>query len=162
MSVPSARERVGLRVDELVAAMTLEEQVAQLSCVARVPEAGWLVDDEGRADVAELLARHPDGVGQLGRPGLAFDPKAAARFTADVQAALASHTRLGIPALCNEEGIHGAMAQGATVFPAAIALASTWDAGLVERVYAAVAREHRRRGSTYVYAPVLDLSRDPR
>jgi beta-glucosidase len=54
------------------------------------------------------------------------------------------------------------MATGATSFPQAIALASTWDEALVEEVYTVVAREARSRGSNYVYAPVLDLARDPR
>jgi beta-glucosidase len=154
--------RSHIRVDALIATMTLEEKVAQLSCMARVPEGQWLVDDEGHLDSAELLRRHPHGLGQLGRPSQEQAPAAAVRFTNAVQETLAKQTRLGIGALFNEEGIHGHMAVGATSYPAAIALASTWDTELVESVYTAVAREVRSRGSNYVYAPVLDLARDPR
>jgi beta-glucosidase len=50
----------------------------------------------------------------------------------------------------------------ATVFPAALGLGASWDPALVEEVYTAVAAECRERGSNYVYAPVLDLARDPR
>jgi hypothetical protein len=35
-------------------------------------------------------------------------------------------TRLGIPVMMHEEGLHGFAARGATHFPQAIALASTW------------------------------------
>ncbi len=41
------------------------------------------------------------------------------------------HTRLGIPILMHEESLHGYVARGATSFPQAIALASTWDPDLV-------------------------------
>lgn len=145
-----------------VRAMTLDEKVAQLSCITRAPEAAWLLDSDNRLDVEALLERHPDGIGQLGRPSQRLAPAAAVRLTNDVQDALAMRTRLGIGALFNEEGIHGHMAVGATSFPSAIGLASTWDIDLVESVYGVVAREVRARGSNYVYAPVLDLARDPR
>ena len=39
------------------------------------------------------------------------------------------------------------MAKGATAFPQAIALASTWDPALVERVFTAAALEARARGA---------------
>ena len=151
-----------LRVDSLIATMSLDEKVAQLSCMARVPEVEWLTDDGGQLDTVEMLRRYPHGLGQLGRPSQRQDPTAAVEFTNRVQETLATKTRLGIGALFNEEGVHGHMAVGATSYPAAIALASTWDPDLVESVYAAVAREVRSRGSNYVYAPVLDLARDPR
>ncbi len=150
------------RVDALIAKMTLDEKVAQLSCMARVPEVEWLTDEEGHLNSAELVRRHPHGLGQLGRPSQKQSPAAAVRFTNEVQETLANQTRLGIGALFNEEGIHGHMAIGATSYPAAIALASTWDPELVESVFTAVAGEVRSRGSNYVYAPVLDLARDPR
>ena len=73
-----------------------------------------------------------------------------ARETADyVNAAqhwAVEHTRLGIPILMHEEALHGYVARGATSFPQAIALASTWDPQLVERVFGVAARERRARG----------------
>ena len=142
--------------------MTLDEKVAQLSCVARTPEAPWLLDASPSDAAAELVRRHPDGIGQLGRPSQRLDPKAAADLANAVQQALTTETRLGIRALLNEEGVHGHMAVGATMYPAAIALAATWDVNLIERVFTAIAREVRARGSNYVYAPVLDVASDPR
>jgi beta-glucosidase len=64
--------------------------------------------------------------------------------------------------LFHEEGLHGYAARGATHFPQAIALASSWDPALLERVFTVVAREIRARGVHLVLAPVVDVGRDPR
>ena len=64
--------------------------------------------------------------------------------------------------LFHEEGLHGYSARNATSFPQAIALASSWDPQLLERVFTVVAREIRARGVQQVLAPVVDVGRDPR
>ena len=153
-----ARRRVG----DLIATMTVPERIAQLSSAARVPEAPWLFDPDGRFDRDEFEKRHPDGVGILTRPSHRLPVAESVRFTNDVQATAASATRHTIGVLFAEEGVHGHMAIGATVYPVAIALASSWDIDLMERIGTAIAREVRARGSNYVYAPVLDLALDPR
>jgi len=58
--------------------------------------------------------------------------------------------------------LHGYVARGATSFPQAIALASSWDPSLVERVFGVAAREMRARGANLALAPVVDIARDPR
>ena len=62
----------------------------------------------------------------------------------------------------HEEALHGYVARGATSFPQSIALASTWDPALLERVFSVAAREMRARGATLALAPVVDVARDPR
>ncbi len=76
--------------------------------------------------------------------------------------------RLGLAAYNYwNEGLHGVLTEGATSFPQAIALASTWDPGLVERVASAISDEARGfnvksgKGLTY-WAPVINMLRDPR
>jgi len=54
------------------------------------------------------------------------------------------------------------MAAEATVYPHAIAMASTWDPGLLTQVADTVARECRAAGISQILAPVLDLAREPR
>ena len=71
-------------------------------------------------------------------------------------------TRLGIPMLFHEEALHGYVARDATSFPQAIALASTWDPDLVERIFTVASREMRARGAQLALAPVVDVARDPR
>lgn len=51
---------------------------------------------------------------------------------------------------------------GATAFPAGIALAATFDADVAEAYGAAVGQEARVAGYTVVLGPTLDLARDPR
>ncbi|HSK32171.1 MAG TPA: glycoside hydrolase family 3 C-terminal domain-containing protein [Propionicimonas sp.] len=52
--------------------------------------------------------------------------------------------------------------EGATAFPAGIALAATFDADVAEAYGAAVGEEARAAGYTVVLGPTLDLARDPR
>lgn len=151
------------RLDDLLARMTLEEKVAQVHCFGRAIEmTGVLFDEDGTLNMQKMAALFGKGICQLGRLSHQRRPRPAAELTNAIQRFLWQETRLGIPALFNEEGLHGLMAAGSTSFPQAIALASTWDVDLVERVYGAVAREARSRGSNYIYTPVLDLARDPR
>jgi len=154
---------VEARVADLVGRMTLEEKVAQLYCIGRAVEmTNTLLDEDGNLLPEKMIDAFRHGVGQLGRPAQRRTPRAGAELTNAIQKYLVEESRLGIPAMFNEEGLHGLMASGATSFPQPIALASTWDEALVEEVYTAVAKEARGRGSNYIYAPVLDLARDPR
>jgi len=65
------------------------------------------------------------------------------------------------------EGLHGVLTDGATSFPQAIALASAWDPGLLQRVASAIGDEARgfnvraKKGLTY-WSPVINMLRDPR
>jgi beta-glucosidase len=151
------------RVTDLIIRMTLEEKVAQLYCVGRAVEMeGILFHPDGSLDRKKMADLFRHGLCQLGRPSQKRPPRRAAELTNAIQQYLVEETRLGIPALFNEEGLHGLMGVGATSFPQAIALASTWDTALIEQIFKAVARETRARGSNYIYTPVLDLARDPR
>jgi beta-glucosidase len=73
-----------------------------------------------------------------------------------------NETRLGITVLFHEEGLHGYAAVGATSFPQAIAMASSWDPQLLREVNSVVAREIRARGVHLALSPVVDVARDPR
>src|ERR1051325_11165060 len=102
------------------------------------------------------------GTGALNTRGGGQGPRTEAEFTNAIQRWVKEHTRLGIPVLFHEEALHGLEAEQATSFPQAIALASTWNPELVERVFAAAAAEARARGVQQVLAPVVDVARDPR
>ncbi|WP_163778908.1 glycoside hydrolase family 3 N-terminal domain-containing protein, partial [Proteus mirabilis] len=64
--------------------------------------------------------------------------------------------------IMHEEALHGLVAPGATSFPQSIALASTWNPGLLEKIFSVAAAEARARGANLVLAPVVDVARDPR
>ena len=76
--------------------------------------------------------------------------------------------RLGIPAYNYwSEALHGVLASGATSFPQAVAMGSTWDPDLVHRVGSAISDEARAlkiidgKGLTY-WSPTINIARDPR
>ncbi len=146
------------RVADLIARMTLEEKVAQL----HGPGAPMALEDEQGGFSVEAARRNcPHGVAYVGGTRNR-SPRRAAEFMNTLQRFLREETRLGIPALSIGEALHGFMAPGSTSFPQAIALASTWDPGLVENVLAVAAAEMRVRGTHLALTPVLDLARDPR
>jgi len=168
--------QIDARVVDLLGRMTLEEKVAQM--ISLWEDKNDLLDEQGRFVPARARELIPHGIGQVARPSDNFGrtlpgvdptgaipsrtPRETAELVNAIQRYLVEETRLGIPAMMHEEGLHGFQARDATVFPQAIALAATWDPGLVERVYSVVAREIRVRGARQALTPVVDVARDPR
>src|SRR6478609_1721365 len=159
-----ASQPVAARVEDLLQRMTLEEKV-------QTPA--------GEFDPAKASANFPNGLGQISRPydrraitqgpaaGAApgtvnRGPADTARYINAAQKWAVEKTRLGIPLIMHEEALHGYVAPGATSFPQAIALASTWNPKLQEKVFSVAAREMRARGANLALAPVVDIARDPR
>lgn len=162
-----------LRVQDLLARMTLEEKAAQMMCVWQ-QKAKKLVDDQGRFDLAKAHAAFADGsgIGQVGRPSdAAANPPTSsngrnarqmAELTNAIQKFFIEHTRLGIPVFFHEECLHGHAAKDATSFPQPIALGASFNPELIRRVYALTAEEARVRGAHQALTPVVDVARDPR
>jgi len=156
------------RVRDLLARMTLEEKVAQTLALWKGKEK--ITDAQGQLDPAGARVLLASGLGQLARPTelrdkptkILLGPREDAVFINAVQKWLVENTRLGIPVLTHEEALHGLVAPRGTNFPIPIALASTWDPALVEKVMSIAALEARARGTHEVLSPVLDLARDPR
>jgi beta-glucosidase len=157
------------RVADLLGRMALEEKVAQLEGIwQKKPQ---IQDADGRFDPTKAKALLEHGIGEISRPsetnlpvGQKADRSARehAEYVNAIQHWLIDNTRLGIPAMFHDEALHGFVAPGATNFPVPIALGSSWDPSLVERVMSVAAREARARGSQHVLSPVVDLGRDPR
>ena len=75
----------------------------------------------------------------------------------------AAQTRLGIPLLIGEDGIHGhSFHPGATIFPTQLAMACSWNEDLLEAAARVTAREMATTGAHWTFSPVLCLSRDVR
>jgi beta-glucosidase len=152
---------VDQRVEDLIKRMTLEEKVSQLFSVRITDSLAW--DSEGNFVGTEDTARLNKGVGSFWS-GALFRKDAVNRVKClnGIQHYLIENSRLGIPAFVFAEGLHGFMANGATSFPQAIALGSTWDTALIEQVYTITALEASLSGVTQFLSPVIDLARDPR
>jgi beta-glucosidase len=88
--------------------------------------------------------------------------RADAAHIAEVERWFATNSRLGIPIIPFEEGVHGLTREGATMFPQAIALAATWDTALMGKVATAIGREARSRGIRQLLSPVINVVRDVR
>lgn len=173
-----ARQPVERRIEDLLRRMTLEEKVAQMLSV-------WEHKDRVQTPTGDFSperasAAFPHGLGQIARPsdrrGVTVTNNAAgaaagqrnrnARETADyinaAQRWAVENNRLGIPMLFHEEALHGYVARDATSFPQSIALASSFDPAMVERIFNVASREMRARGANLALAPVVDVARDPR
>jgi beta-glucosidase len=71
---------------------------------------------------------------------------------------LARQSRLKIPLLVSLDILHGFR----TTFPVPLAAAATFDPDLVRRAATAQARETAAMGVQWTFAPMVDISRDPR
>ena len=153
--------------------MTLEEKVAQMTCVWQ-EKATKLLDDQGDFDFTKAKAAFKEGwgIGQVGRPSDAGsnpttpaegrNARQMAELTNAIQKFFLENSRLGIPVIFHEECLHGHAAKDGTSFPQPIGLAATFNPTLVESLYAMTASEARRRGTHQALTPVVDVARDPR
>lgn len=156
----SSKERALLLLQE----MTLEEKVAQTVCVWQ-SDSSQLLDEDGEWSSVKTSENYPYGIGQIGRPSKLTRKRGAqemAEYTNEIQRYFVEKTRLGIPVIFHEESLHGHAALEGTSFPQPIGLGSTFDADLVQHLYAMAAREIRSRGAHLALTPVVDVAREPR
>jgi beta-glucosidase len=149
------------RVRDLIKRMTIEEKARQLDMYAGVPDlVDKSLDKTHAAPEAKLQTSNAEKLfGTLG-VGSIHDLYPSADLSNEIQRWTIEHSRLRIPALFIEEGLHGY--SDGTVFPAPINLAATWDPDLARATAAAIAAEMRASGVDMVLAPVLDVAREPR
>jgi beta-glucosidase len=150
---------VQARVSDLLQRMTLEEKVNELVWTADSSGNKVQVIDPTQTFTNET-ARH--ALAAEWGPEIKLTPRNAAILRNAVQRYQHEKTRLGIPVLFFGEGLHGYMEYGSTSFPQTMAMASTWDPELVKRVYTAIGDEAGSRGAGQLFAPDLDIARDPR
>ena len=163
------KQRIEVRVDDLMSRMTLKEKVGQLNlpCVY-VDQLGKSIPEKMAACKRFAAGTYTDEIG----PGSGFFTLAdtilhegaeqQVAYFNELQKIALTQTRLKIPLLEDEEGTHGAMFPGATVFPEGLALGSSFDMPLINSIYAASAREARAVGIHVLSTLVLELDRDPR
>jgi beta-glucosidase len=164
-----AKQPIEARVDDLMQRMTLKEKVGQLNlpCV--------YVDQLGKTIPEKMEAVRKFAAGTYSReigPGAGFFTLAdqirlnnlpqQVKYFNELQNIAVTQTRLKIPLLQDEEGTHGVMFPGATVFPEGLAIGSTFDMPLVHAIYAAEAQEARSIGIHILSTLVLEADRDPR
>ncbi|MBK8004759.1 MAG: glycoside hydrolase family 3 C-terminal domain-containing protein [Gemmatimonadetes bacterium] len=143
---PAVRvERAGeaeWRIAELLARMTLEEKIGQLTLV---PGGGGHVPPS----LAEEI--------RAGRIGAVLNEVDPGTVT-ELQRLAREESRLGIPLLVGRDVIHGFR----TIFPIPLGQAATWSPALVERGARVAALEAAAAGVNWTFAPMVDIGRDPR
>ena len=151
------------KIDDLLARMTLEEKVGQMTQLALAMVISGS-DQNAKIDPAKLeKAIVKYGVGSiLNVSDQALTVDKWREMIGQIQEAAVKKTRLGIPMIYGIDSIHGAnFVQGATLFPQEIGMAATWNPELMKRASEIAAIETRAAGIPWSFSPVLDLGRSP-
>ncbi|WP_304062907.1 glycoside hydrolase family 3 N-terminal domain-containing protein [Pedobacter glucosidilyticus] len=159
------KQDIDSRINDLLSKMTLEEKTNQCATLYgykrvlkdELPTAAW--QNEIWKDGIANIDEHLNGLKptQFSFP---YTKHIEAKNT--VQRWFVEQTRLGIPVDFTNEGIHGLNHDKATPLPAPIAIGSTWNKALIKQAGQIVGKEGKALGYTNIYAPILDLARDPR
>lgn len=142
-SYPYQKESIPVpqRVKDLLSRMTLEEKIAELNLIPY-----YTKDDS--------ICRYLIRAGKVG----AFLKANGAELNRSLQEEALKHSRLGIPLIFHEDVIHGYR----TITPIPLAESCSWNPELVEQSAAMAAREAAAAGIQLTYAPMVDISYDPR
>lgn len=159
------------RVEDLLGQMTVEEKTCQMVTLYgyrrvlkdSLPTEAWKQSlwKDGIANIDEML----NGVSKRNlknSPHLTLDYRGHIEAKNTIQRWFIEETRLGIPAEFTNEGIHGLNHSRATALPAPIGIGSTWNRALVRKAGEIVGKEGKALGYHNIYAPILDVPRDPR
>ena len=149
---------ISVRVKDLVSRMTLKEKVRQMDMYSGQNSGQKQLSSNKGLTIQQFEKIIGDeGIGAIHD----YYPQSA-KLTNELQQYVTKHTRLGIPILFIEEGLHDYGGKGSTVFPQSIGLSSTWDPPLVKKVGHAIASEARAHGVDMLLCPVLGIAREPR
>jgi len=130
------------RVADLLGRMTLAEKIGQMNQVHA--EA-----DDPVATLGEAL--------RAGRIGSIINQVDVATVN-ELQRIAVEESRLGIPLLVGRDVIHGFK----TVLPIPLGQAATWNPDLVREGARVAALEAAKSGINWTFAPMIDITRDPR
>lgn len=147
-SLASAQQEVGWKtgseaaeierkVDALIGQMTLEEKVGQLHLSGR---------GEG-FDIEQVKAGRMGAVMNFVVPQEIWQVQQAVR-----------QSRLKIPLIIGLDAVHGF----STYFPLPLGQAASWNPELIEQAAYWTGREAGAAGVNWTFAPMVDMSRDPR
>jgi beta-glucosidase len=139
---PSQQQPVISFVEELLARMTVAEKAGQMS---QLP----LFDAETPPQTVDAVRE-----GMIG----SFLNARGLEQRNRLQKIAVEESRLKIPLIFGRDVIHGYK----TIFPIPLGQSASFDCALVERAAAAAAREAREAGIDWVFAPMVDIARDPR
>lgn len=141
-AAPAAAGDKNAFIADLIGKMTLEEKIGQLRLIS-------IGQDMPQPQLIKEIA--------AGRVGGTFNSVTRAD-NRPLQDAAAQQSRLKIPIFFAYDVVHGHR----TVFPISLGLASSWDMAVVEQAARISGKEASADGLDATFAPMVDISRDPR
>ena len=133
-------------ITNLMGKMTLDEKIGQLN----LSGAGDVTT--GETTSSDIHQKIRDG-----KVGGLLNVKSVSKIRA-VQKIAVEESRLKIPLLFGMDVIHGYQ----TIFPIPLGLSCSWDLKLIEQSARIAAQEASADGLCWTFAPMVDISRDPR
>lgn len=134
------------KVDSLLALMTIEEKVGQMTL--------FTSDWDVTGPTMRLGYKDDIKNGKVGAIFNAFGVK----YIRELQQLAVENTRLKIPLMFGYDVIHGYK----TIFPMPLAQAASWDLKSIEASEHIAAIEASAEGLNWTFAPMIDIARDPR
>lgn len=131
-----------LPVSQLLSRMSISEKIGQMSQLAGAE--GWIPEH-----ISDALRQ-----GKLGSVINEVD----LNTVNELQRIAVEESRLGIPLLIGRDVIHGFK----TIFPIPLGQAASWSPEVVEQGARISALESSTCGINWTFAPMIDISRDPR
>jgi len=144
-ALPPEEAAIEKQIQDIIVKMTLDEKIGQMN--QRMPWSGK-VDKE----YADWITS--GGVGSFLNAGQTNDWKVKNEF----QKLAVEKSRLGIPLIYGRDVIHGYE----TILPIPLGQSCTWDPELVQKGARMAAIEASADGVHWTFAPMIDITRDPR
>ncbi|MEK5061437.1 beta-glucosidase [Paenibacillus sp. FSL H7-0326] len=141
------------RADDLLQRMSIEEKMGQI--VGYMPDKG---------SIEKLEKDYPQGAGEVVMlfAGELDSKESVVEKVTRIQDKIMELSDHRIPAIFHLETLAGALLPEATSFPPGIGQASTWNPALQKELAKIIRNQARAVGVSHAFAPVLDISRDPR
>ncbi len=129
------------RVTNLLSEMTLDEKIGQMSQI----------------DPASMTAEQINQTVREGKYGSFLNVFGVDKINA-LQKTAMEESRLKIPLIIGRDVIHGYR----TIFPIPLAMAATWNPGIVKKAFRISSIEASSQGIRWTFAPMIDITWDPR
>jgi beta-glucosidase len=136
------KDDIDSRADKMLAQMTLDEKIGQMSQL----NISYFTDPE------QLRTAVRDG-----RCGSLLNFIGAEQVN-EIQKIAVEESRLGIPLIIGRDVIHGYR----TVFPIPLGMAASWNPEIVKKAFRISAIEASSQGIKWTFAPMIDITWDPR
>jgi beta-glucosidase len=131
-----------IRAEKMLAQMTLDEKIGQMSQL----NISFFMDPE------QLRTAVRDG-----RCGSLLNFFGAEQVN-EIQRIAVEESRLGIPLIIGRDVIHGYR----TIFPIPLGMAASWNPEIVKKAFRISAIEASTQGIKWTFAPMIDITWDPR